>query len=79
MGHDGEQMENTVTFCGYEISKTEQGYALGREKFIRDLIEKHNICQTARIPCPKLEEGPEEPSENLTSPVLRAPSSCAGS
>ena len=62
--------EKTVTFCGYEISKTDQGYALGQEKYIRDLIDKHNIKQTAGVPCPKVEEGPEEPAENLTGPVL---------
>ena len=64
--------EKTVTFCGYEISKTDQGYALGQEKYIRDLIDKHKINQTAGIPCPKIEEGPEEPAENLTGSVLRS-------
>ena len=65
----------TVTFCGYEISKTDQGYALGQEKYIGDLIDKHNIKQTAGIPCPN---GPEEPSENLTGPVLRAAQQLCG-
>jgi hypothetical protein len=41
--------EKTVTFCGYEISKTDQGYALGQEKYISDLIDKHKINQTARL------------------------------
>ena len=70
--------EKTVTFCGYEISKTDQGYALGQEKYIRDLIDKHNIKQTAGIPCPKIEDGPEEPSENLTGPVLQAAQQLCG-
>ena len=33
---------------------------------------KHKINQTAGIPCPKIEEGPEEPAENLTGSVLRS-------
>jgi hypothetical protein len=64
--------DKTVTLCGYEISKTDQGYALGQEKYIRDLIDKHKINQTAGIPCPKIEEGPEELAENLTGSVLRS-------
>ena len=64
--------DKTVTLCGYEISKTDQGYALGQEKYIHDLIDKHKINQTAGIPCPKIEEGPEEPAENLTGSVLRS-------
>ena len=60
----------TVTFCGCEISKTDQGYALGQEKYIRDLIDKHKTNQTAAIPCPKIEEGPEEPEENLTGSAV---------
>ena len=70
--------EKTVTFCGYEISKTDQGYALGQEKYIRDLMDKHNIKQTAGVPCPKVEEGPEEPAENLQGPVLRAAQQLCG-
>ena len=62
--------EKTVTFCGYEISKNDQGYALGQEKYIRNLMDKHNIKQTAGVPCPKVEEGPEEPAVNLQGPVL---------
>ena len=70
--------EKTVTFCGYEISKTDQGYALGQEKYIRDLMDKHNIKQTAGVPCPKVEEGPEEPAANLQGPVLRAAQQLCG-
>ena len=70
--------KKTVTFCGYEISKTDQGYALGQEKYIRDLMDKHNINQTAGVPCPKVEEGPEEPAENLQGPVLRAAQQLCG-
>ena len=70
--------EKTVTFCGYEISKTDQGYALGQEKYIRDLMDKHNIKQTAGVPCPKVEEGPDEPAENLQGPVLRAAQQLCG-
>ena len=61
--------EKTVTFCGY---------ALGQEKYIRDLMDKHNIKQTAGVPCPKVEEGPEEPAENLQGPVLRAAQQLCG-
>ena len=73
--------KKTVTFCGFEISKTDgtdQGYALGQEKYIRDLMDKHNINQTAGVPCPKVEEGPEEPAENLQGPVLRAAQQLCG-
>ena len=63
--------EHTVTFCGYEISKTEDGYALGQGMYIRDLLDKHNISQTAAVPCPKIEEGEEEPVGNLSGPTLR--------
>ena len=35
--------EHVVTFCGYEISKTDDGYDLGQGKYIRDLLDKHNI------------------------------------
>ena len=51
----------TVTFCGYEISKTDDGYALGQGKYIRDLLDKHNISQTAAVPCPKIEKGNKNP------------------
>ena len=70
--------EHTVTFCGYEISNTDDGYALGQGKYIRDLLDKHNISQTAAVPCPKIEEGEEEPAENLSGPTLRAAQQLCG-
>ena len=54
------------------------GYALGQSKYIRDLLEKHNINQTAAMPCPKIEEGEEEPAENLSGPILRAAQQLCG-
>ena len=71
-------MDHTGTFCGYEIFKTKEGYALGRSKYIRDLLEKHNISQTAGVPCPKIKEREEEPAENLSGPILRAAQQLCG-
>lgn len=68
MGHDGEY---TVTVCGYEISKTDKGYALEQEKYIRE----HNTRRVLEM----LRRGQKSPA--TTSPVqyFEPPSSCAGS
>ena len=44
-------MENTVTFCGYDISKTDKGFALGQEKYIRahNKDATYNVSQTVGV------------------------------
>ena len=39
-----------VTFCGYQIKKTEDGYALYQGKYIEELVKKYEIKKADPIP-----------------------------
>lgn len=53
-------MKQEVTFCGYQIQKTESGYALHQGKYIEEILKKHNIQRSEAIPCLKISDEPDE-------------------
>ena len=53
-------MEQEVTFCGYQIKKTETGYALHQGKYVEEVLKKHNIQKSEPVPCLKISDEPDE-------------------
>ena len=49
-----------VTFCGYQIQKTETGFALHQQKYVQEVLQKHGIQCSESVPCLKISDGPEE-------------------
>lgn len=52
--------QQTVTFCGYEITKTANGFKLSQRKRIQDLLPRRGITTGEPQPGPKISEGDEE-------------------
>ena len=53
--------ENSVSFCGYEISMGKDGsYMISQEKYLEELLKKYKIDRTESHPVPKLEEAEDE-------------------
>ena len=49
-----------VTFCGYQIRKIEEGFAVGQRKYISDLLQRRGVRGGDTVPCQKLGEEEEE-------------------
>ena len=49
-----------VTFCGYQIKKTETGYALHQTKYVEEVLKKHNIKKSESVPCHRITDEPDE-------------------
>ena len=49
-----------VTFCGYQIKKTETGYVLHQTKYIEEILKKHDIQKSESVPCHKVTDEPDE-------------------
>ena len=52
--------EHPVTFCGYEIKEIEEGFSLGQQKYIKEMLKKHDITRSDVCPAPKVEEAETE-------------------
>ena len=59
-------VNDSVTFCGYEIKETEEGFSLGQQKYIREMLKKHNIQRSDVCPAPKIEEAEAEEEYELS-------------
>ena len=59
-------VNDSVTFCGYEIKETEEGFTLGQQKYIREMLRKHNIQRSDICPAPKIEEAEDEEEYELS-------------
>ena len=53
-------LEKEVTFCGYQIKKTEEGYALEQGKYIEELAKKRNIQKKEVVHCNPITDEPDE-------------------
>ena len=59
-------VNDPVTFCGYEIKETEEGFSLGQQKYIREMLKKHDISRSDVCPAPKIEEAEKEEEYELS-------------
>ena len=57
--------EHTVTFCGYEIAKEKNGYALRQEKYVQDLLSRREVVGEEQRPLPKICEGEDEMEKDV--------------
>ena len=54
------EKEKPMRFCGFEIRKTEHGFDLTQESYIRDMLGRHQVELEEQSPLPKVEEGEDE-------------------
>ena len=59
-------VNDSVTFCGYEIKETEEGFTLGQQKYVIEMLRKHNIQRSDVCPAPKIEEAEDEEEYELS-------------
>ena len=52
-----------MTFCGYEITKVDDGFEVGQSRYARDMVKRRGISSTEQVACPKIEEGEDEPDD----------------
>ena len=57
--------EHTVTFCGYEIAKQKDGYALRQEKYVQDILTRREVVGEEQQPLPKICEGEDETEKDV--------------
>ena len=57
--------EHTVTFCGYEIAKQKDGYALRQEKYVQDVLTRREVVGEEQQPLPKICEGEDETEKDI--------------
>ena len=57
--------EHTVTFCGYEIAKQRDGYALRQEKYVQDVLTRREVVGEEQQPLPKICEGEDETEKDI--------------
>ena len=62
------QDQETVTFCGVEVSKSSKGWRISQGKYLRELLIRYGIKDTAPSPLLKWED-PE--LETLTAEGVR--------
>ena len=54
------EKDRAMRFCGFEIKKTDKGYDMTQESYVKDMLKRHNVEKVEHAPLPKVEEDLDE-------------------
>ena len=55
-----------MTFCGFQIRKIPEGFAVGQRKYIETLLQRREVRGVETVPCGKIGDEPEEENPSIS-------------